>query len=49
MILPGPKKIENDTLENVKICIDTSGSIGPKDLGIALAQIDQLLNTYFLI
>lgn len=46
MILPGPKKIENDTLENVKICIDTSGSIGPKDLGIALAQIDQLLNTF---
>ena len=45
MIMPGPKTLEADALENVKICVDTSGSITPKDLGIALAQVEQLLNT----
>ena len=46
MILPGPKKLENDTLENIKVCIDTSGSISNEDLGVALAQIDQLLKVF---
>lgn len=46
MILPGPKSLENDALENVKVCIDTSGSISDKDLGIAMAQINQLLKVY---
>lgn len=46
MVLPGPKKLENDTLENVKICIDTSGSISPKDIGVALAQIDQMFKQF---
>lgn len=46
MILPGPKKLENDTLENIKVCIDTSGSISNEDLGVALAQIDQLLRVF---
>lgn len=46
MIMPGPKKLENDSLENVKVCIDTSGSITDKDLGIALAQIEQMLRVY---
>jgi len=45
-ILPGPKQMENDQLDNVKVCIDTSGSIGDKELGIALAQIKQLLKVY---
>ena len=45
-VLPGPKKVENDQLDNVKICIDTSGSIGDKELGIAMAQIKQLLKVY---
>lgn len=46
MILPGPKKLENDTLENIKVCIDTSGSISNEDLGVALAQIEQLLRAF---
>ena len=46
IIVPGPKPLENDTLENIKICIDTSGSISDKDIGMALAQIKQLLGTY---
>jgi len=46
MILPGPKRLENDTLENIKICIDTSGSISDKDLGIAMTQIAQLLKLF---
>lgn len=45
-ILPGPKQLENDTLDNVKVCLDTSGSITDEDLGIALAQIKQLLDVY---
>ena len=46
MILPGPKAIENDSLENVKICVDTSGSISPRDIGIALSQVEQLLKVF---
>ena len=46
MILPGPKALENDSLKNIKICVDTSGSISPKDLGIVLNQIGQLLKVY---
>lgn len=46
MIMPGPKQLENDSLENVKVCIDTSGSIGNKELGMAMNQIKQLLKVY---
>ena len=46
MIMPGPKALENDALDGIKICIDTSGSISDQDIGIALAQIKQLLKTY---
>lgn len=46
MTLPGPKKLENDTLSNIKVCIDTSGSISDQDLGIALNQISQLLKKF---
>lgn len=45
-ILPGPRALENNALDNVKVCIDTSGSISDKDLGIAMAQIKQLLKVY---
>lgn len=45
-ILPGPKRLDNDSLENIKICIDTSGSITDEELGVALAQIKQLLDVY---
>ena len=45
-ILPGPRDAEPGALEGVKICIDTSGSISDEDLGIALAQIKQLLKIY---
>lgn len=46
MIMPGPKALENDALESIKICIDTSGSISSKDIGIALTQIDQLFSKF---
>ena len=46
MIMPGPKAIDNDSLDNVKLCIDTSGSITDKELGIALSQIEQLFKAY---
>jgi predicted metal-dependent peptidase len=46
MTMPGPKEMDPDSLDNIKICVDTSGSISDKDLGIALAQIKQLLNNY---
>lgn len=46
MIMPGPKKLDNDSLENVKICIDTSGSISNKDIGVALSQIEQLFKQF---
>jgi predicted metal-dependent peptidase len=46
MTLPGPKPMDPDSLENIKLCIDTSGSISDKDLGIALAQIKQLFDSY---
>lgn len=45
-ILPGPRKAEPDRLEGVKVCIDTSGSIGDKELGIVMTQLEQLLRTY---
>lgn len=46
MIIPGPKKLDNDALKNIKICCDTSGSISDKELGIVLAQVEQLLKTF---
>lgn len=46
LIIPGPKNTENNALKNVKICVDTSGSISDRDLGVAMSQIDQLLRTY---
>lgn len=46
IILPGPKKLDNDALRGVKIGVDTSGSMSAGELGVALAQIAQLLETY---
>ena len=46
MTLPGPKELENDSLENVKVCIDTSGSVTDKELGMALKQVQQLLSNF---
>jgi len=46
MILPGPKPLERDKLEGIKICVDTSGSISDEELSIAYNQIMQLLRTY---
>ena len=45
-IMPGPKAMAPGELEGIKICIDTSGSIGDKELGIALAQIKSMLRKY---
>ena len=45
-IYPGPKKAEPDSLGEIIIGIDTSGSIGDKELGIAFSQIEQLLRQY---
>ena len=46
MTLPGPRNMEDNALKNIKICIDTSGSISDEDLGIAFSQIKQLFRTY---
>lgn len=46
MIVPGPKKIEDDMLDGVKICIDTSGSITNEVLGEALNQVGDLLKKF---
>lgn len=46
MILPGPKAMEMNKLDGIKIAIDTSGSISRNELEIALAQIQQLLKLY---
>lgn len=45
-ILPGPKPLDPDKINGIKICIDTSGSISDKDIAIALGQVDQILKTY---
>lgn len=45
-IFPGPRKIEPDTLGDVKFCIDTSGSISDKDLGVVFNQMQQLLRKF---
>lgn len=44
-ILPGKKKIY-DGLDKVFFCIDTSGSISDKDIGIVLKQIKQMLKVF---
>lgn len=46
MILPGPKNMLNDSLENVILAIDTSGSISTQELSIFLAQFKQLMNKF---
>lgn len=46
MIMPGPKALDPDTLENVKICIDTSGSVTDAAIGKIFNQINQLLKAY---
>ena len=45
-IYPGLCSENSDTLKNVKVCIDTSGSIGEEDLGHFFNQIIQLVNTF---
>ena len=45
-IMPGPKKVLPDALRDVVVAIDTSGSISPTDLGMALYQLKDLLDTY---
>lgn len=46
MILPGPKNMLNDSLENVILAIDTSGSISTQELSVFLAQFKQLMNKF---
>lgn len=45
-ILPGPKPLDPDKINGIKICIDTSGSIDDHDIAIALGQVDQILKMY---
>lgn len=45
-IFPGPKPLDPDRINGIKICIDTSGSIDDHDISIALGQVDQILKTY---
>lgn len=44
--LPGPKKADPTELENVYVCIDTSGSMGKEEIGDAFAQINRLLKEF---
>ena len=37
---------EDEMLRDVKLCIDTSGSMSDEDIAIAFVQIKQLLKTY---
>ena len=46
MIIPGPKALEPDALDNVKICIDTSGSVGDEEIGQIYTQVHSLLSRY---
>lgn len=45
-VFAGPHMADAGELENIKICIDTSGSISPKDIGQALAQIEDMFKQY---
>ena len=45
-IFPGPRMTEPDSLGEIVIGVDTSGSISDKELGIAFAQINQLLTQF---
>ena len=45
-VFAGPFKSPNGNLDNIKICVDTSGSISPEDIGTALAQVKDLLKQY---
>lgn len=44
--LPGPKKADPTELENVYVCIDTSGSMSEKEIGDAFNQINKLLKQF---
>ena len=46
MILPGPKDMINDTMENILIAIDTSGSISNKELGIFFKMLESLMKRF---
>jgi predicted metal-dependent peptidase len=46
MIMPGPKKLTEDALENVLIAIDTSGSISNKDLGQFFKMFESLIKKF---
>ena len=48
-ILPGPRKIEPNTIADVFICIDTSGSISAKELGIFFRMLQDLLNKFHCV
>ena len=37
---------EDELLRDIKVCVDTSGSMSDEDLAIAFSQIGQLLKTY---
>ena len=45
-VFAGPHMADGGELENIKICIDTSGSITPKDIGQALSQIEDMFKQY---
>ena len=46
MHIPGYRNGQPDSLKNIKICIDCSGSIDNDDLGVALKQIKDLFREY---
>lgn len=46
VIYPGEHSESEEVLKNVKLCIDTSGSISKEDLGYFIGQVGQLLKTF---
>lgn len=45
-VFAGPHISPTGALGSIKICVDTSGSISPEDIGVALAQIKALFKQY---
>jgi len=45
-IKPGKGKADEDTIEGLKVCVDTSGSIDDDTLAVAIKQTEQILKKY---
>lgn len=46
LVMPGPKKLDGQELENIRMCVDTSGSIDEQDLNEAIAYVRLLTKKF---